>query len=118
MSATDDMSEQQRWAQEYAIDPYSRRWLNTPIWCVYGYPHTPTLMCCLLRDHGSQYGVCLWGYSEWGGKPAFRTIGQRLSHWHNAIIANSHICRFFATQEAACKFLTELTTPRCGADSD
>ena len=91
-----------------------------PLWAVYGYDFTPSLMCCKLLAYTADHHllpvgangatVVIWGYSVYRGKPGFRTLGQDVEKW---CIARSDEPRprFFESQDLALEEMRKLTTP-------
>lgn len=92
------------------IDPTDKQNCKTPLWCVYGHKAFPSIIACIIRDHG-QYGLAVWGYSEYRRSPGYRTLGQEISKF----IANNDMCEFYSSHDEALTRIKELTTPKKSA---
>lgn len=91
------------------IDPFDIQYLEKPLWIICGAECFPTIIACKLRDHG-RFGICIWGYSVYKGKPDYRTLGQRLETWMTR--ASNSIVYFFDNQENAIAVLNGFITPK------
>ena len=90
---------------------------EVPFWvvCIYdSIPEQVYLEHCKVRKHqdvgvfeGKPY-FCIWGWSIWRRKGAFRTIGQELNHWCEGLTD----VKFFSTQESAKAFAEDLMKSR------
>lgn len=92
------------------IEPTDSRYFNMPLWCVYGHKAFPSIIACIIRDHG-QYGLAVWGYSEYRRSPGYRTLGQELSKF----AAANDICEYYSSHDEALARIKELTTPKKSA---
>jgi hypothetical protein len=94
-----------------AIDPIEHQ--NKALWVVYGsYPQAPQLMAvCCSTGYGGE--VNIWGYSQWSGKAAYRTIGQALTAWITNNTTEKFEPKFFDHQALALDYMRILTEPRC-----
>jgi hypothetical protein len=86
------------------------KYLEHPLWCVYGPDCFPTLLCFKLRyqDVGGYNDICIWGYSVYKKVPGFRTLGTIFSKW-----AKENSPKIFDSQEQALEYLKKITNPRC-----
>lgn len=88
------------------IDPLDMQFHDIPLWCVYGYDCFPEIMACKLNYNG---GLNIWGYSVYKRQPGYRTLGQDVQKWMKRYI----MVKFFAKQEDAIMFISNLVTPKC-----
>lgn len=94
-----------------SIDPFLEKNLNKPLWCVYGHYAFPKIICCKITICGNQ--LTIWGYSEYEGVPAFRTLGVSLKSWiefENCTVG--HSIKFYDEQADALSEIQRITTPK------
>lgn len=94
-----------------AVDPFEHQY--KALWVVYGaFPQAPELqvVCCSTGRDGT---VNIWGYSQWSGKAAYRTLGQALAFWIANNRSEKFEPQFFDHQALALDYIRKLTEPRC-----
>lgn len=78
---------------------------NIRMWCVFGKPCCPMLMCCKIRQRGGER--TLWRHSVQNGQEHFDGLGERLESW----LCRQQLAYFFAAQEPALNLVADMTMP-------